>query len=386
MTKKLSAAFVALALTLGLSLQSGPASANTNKAVSDVSAYFQVNLGYMVGWKAPADRNGVTGYTVTAIPSGKTCVVRGAATTTCTFPANVIGYTGNHTFTVATNNGTSVIATSAVSNSVAPASIPVAPLAMGAEVVSNTQIDVAWVPSASTGGAPLYGYTVTYWKSDAFGNPNNSTKRELTVTGTSVSLTGLDMSTLYIINVAACNAYGCNSADRWSYTATTPITTAVTSIRLPRNIYGGNASTTCFDSIYDANNGESSTGAVCGSVVADPSTYPVVVPSATEIVLPELPTKFAQRATLSFSRSYSLTTWSTIGISWFANLNATSKSVVKGFVAPVRISSATPGICEVVGPKVLLKAVGSCTITAIVDGNGVFQPSNTASSTFNVTN
>ncbi len=386
MIKKLSAASVALALTLGLSLQSGAASATTNKAAFDVSAYFQVNLGYMIGWKTPADRSGITGYTVTAAPGGQTCVVRGATANTCTFPVNVIGHTGNHTFTVATNNGASVIATSAASNSVTPASIPVAPLAMGAEVVSDTRIDVAWVPSPSTGGAPLYGYTVTYWKSDGFGSPNNSTKTELVVTGTSVSLTGLDRSTMYIINVAACNAYGCNSADRWSYNATTPITTAVTSIRLPRNIYGGNASTTCFDGIFDANNGVSSTGAVCGSVVANPSTYPVVVPSATEVVLPVLPTKFAQRATLSFSRTYSLATWRTIGISWFAHLTATSKSVVKGFVTPVNISSRTPATCEVVGPKVILKAVGPCTVAAIVEGNSVFEPSNIATYTLNVTN
>jgi hypothetical protein len=386
MIKKLSAAFVALTLTAGLSLQSGAASATTTKAAFDVSAYFQVNLGYMVGWKTPANRSDITGYTVTAAPGGQTCVVRGATANACTFPVNAIGHTGNHTFTVATNNGVSVIATSVASNSVTPASIPVAPLAMGAEVVSNTQIDVAWVPSASTGGAPLYGYSITYWKSDRFGNPNNATRRDLIATGTSVSLTGLDASTMYIINVAACNAYGCNSAGRWSYTPTTPITTAVTSIRLPRNIYGGTASTACFDSIYDANNGESSTGAVCGSVVANPSTYPVVVPGATEIVLPELPTKFAQQARLSFSRNYSLTSWRTIGISWFAHLTATSKSVVKGFVTPVTISSNTPATCEVVGPKVVLKAVGPCTVTAIVGGNEVFEPSNTATFTLNVTN
>jgi hypothetical protein len=386
MIKKLSATFVAIALTLGLSLQSGAASATTTKAVFDVSAYFQVNLGYMVGWKTPTDSSGITGYTVTAAPSGATCVVRGATANACTFPIKGIGHTGNHTFTVATNNGSSVIATSAVSNSVTPASIPVAPLAMGAEVVSNTQIDVAWVPSSSTGGAPLYGYSVTYWKSDRFGNPINSTRQDLIATGTSISLTGLDASTMYIINVAACNAYGCNSAGRWSYTPTTPITTAVTSIRLPRNIYGGTASTICFDSIYDANNGESSTGVVCGSVVASPSTYPVVVPGATQIVLPELPTKFGQWARLSFNRTYSLATWSTIGISWFPHLTAASKSVVNGFVTPVNISSNTPATCEVVGPKVVLKAVGPCTIAATVGGNGVFEPSNTATYTLNVTN
>lgn len=387
MTKKLSAAFVAIALTLGLSLQSGAASATTaDKSAYDVSAYYQVNLGYMVGWKTPANRTGITGYTVTSNPGGQTCVVRGAATNVCTFPARNIGYTGVYNFTVATNFGSSVIATSEVSNSVTPASIPVAPLAMGAEVVSDTQIDVAWVPSANTGGAPLYGYTVTYWKSDLRGNPSNATKQELVVTETSVSLTGLDSSTMYIINVAACNAFGCNSADRWSYTPTTPITTAVTSVRLPRNIFGGTASTTCFESIYDAMNGESSTGNVCGNVVADPSTYPVVDPTATEIPQVELATKFSQRATLSLSRSYSLSTWGPIGISWFANLRADSKSVVSGFSTPVTIWSLTTSVCEVVDSKIILLTTGTCTISAQVSGNSVFKDSNIATSRFTVTN
>lgn len=387
MTKRLSAAFVAIALTLGLSLQSGAASATTaDKSVYDVSAYYQVNLGYMVGWKTPANRSGITGYTVIANPSGKTCVVRGASRNICTFPARTLGYTGTFDFTVTTNFGSSVVATSNVSNSVTPASIPIAPLAVGAEVVTDTQIDVAWVPSANTGGAPLYGYTVTYWKSDLRGNPDNSTKQELVVSDTSVSLADLDSSTMYIINVAACNAFGCNSADRWSYTPTTPITNAVTSVRLPRNIYGGNASTNCFESIYDANNGESSTGSVCGSVVADPSTYPVVVPSATEVVQAELPTKFSQRATLFLGRSYSLRTWGPIGVSWFARLNAPSKSVVRGFTTPVTISSRTPSVCEVVGSRVMLLSTGTCTITARVGGNAVFRDSNTATTRFAVTN
>lgn len=382
--KKTTAVLSAITLSLGMLLSGAPAQASTQEAY-DVSAYYRADLGYKVGWKTPANKSGVTGYTVTANPGGQTCVVRSSRGTSCTFRSHVIGFTGTHDFTVTTNGRSGTLAVSAPSNAVTPASIPVSPLAIGAEVISDTQIDVAWVPSPVTGGVSLYGYTVTYWKSDLRGNPINDTRVDLTVTDTQVSLTGLDESTMYIINVASCNAYGCNSAHKWSYTPTTPITSAVTSIRLPRNIFGGTASTTCFESIYDAMNGESSTGTVCGNVVADPSTYPVVDPTATEIPQVELATKFSQRATLSLRRSYSLNTWGPIGISWFASLRADSKSVVGGFSTPVNIWSRSTSVCEVVDSKIILLSTGTCTISAQVAGNSVFRDSNVATKRFRVT-
>jgi hypothetical protein len=245
------------------------------------------------------------------------------------------------------------------------------------------------VPSPNTGGAPLYGYKVTYWKSDGYGNPVNATKSEVVVSETSVSLEELDVSTMYIINVASCNAYGCNSADRWSYTASTPITDAVTSIKLPRNVYGGNASTTCFDEIFDAMSGEIvSSGVVCGSVVADPSTYPTIDPAATEIVQIDLPTKFRQTASLSgFSKSYSIKSWTPAGgVSWFAYLRATSKSVTLGFTTEVLIASSTPAVCSVDGPKIVFKSPGTCSVSAQVMGNDVFLDSPKTSARFIVTN
>jgi hypothetical protein len=69
-----------------------------------------------------------------------------------------------------------------------------------------------------------------------------------------------------------------------------------------------------------------------------------------------------------------------------AFLNATSKSVANGFeVAPV-VTSTTPTICEVVGPKIIFKSVGRCGLSAYVDGNGVFERSNTATTVLNITN
>ncbi len=369
--KKTTSILAATAVVFGLFIPASPASANTtNQAAYDVSAYYRVDLGYKVGWKTPADRSGITGYVVTAQPTGQTCVVRGWTAKECTFSTRTLGFTNTYTFTVSTMKNAVVAAVSAGSNSVTAASIPLAPRALVSEVVSPTRVDVAWVPNSNTGGAPLYGYKLTYWKSDTKGSPINSTKVEQILSSTATSLT-VEPGFMYIINLAACNAYGCSSADYWSYA-----NTGATNVTLPRLILGGNASTTCFDSIYDANTGESSTGTSCGSITIDPSTYPVIDPSATTLNI-NLPTKFAQRATLSFSRTYSLSTWGPIGISWFANLNATSKSVALGFEATPVITSTTPSVCEVVGPRVILKTVGTCSIQAYVEENGVFERSNT---------
>lgn len=376
---KMIAAIAVATLSIGVSLSGAPANAATgSQASTDVSAYYRVDLGYMVGWKAPVDRSGVTGYVVTATPGGQTCTVSGATANSCTFSTRTLGYTNKYTFTVATKKGSALTSVSDASNAVSAASIALTPLTVVSKVVSPTKVDVAWVPNSNTGGAPLYGYAVTYWKSDTKGSPINSTKVEKIVSDVTTSLS-VERGFMYIINVAACNAYGCSSADYWSYA-----NTGATNVTLPRVISGGSASTTCFESIYDANAGETQIG-TCGSVVADPAKYPAVNPSATSLNT-NLATKFSQKATLSLSRSYSLKTWGSIGVSWFASLKATSKSVTLGFEASPIIWSTTPAVCEVVGEKILLKSVGACSVSAYVNGNGVFETSNTVTQVVAVTN
>jgi hypothetical protein len=352
--------------------------ANTSQAVFDVSAYYRADLGYKVGWKTPADRTGVTGYVVTAQPGGQTCVTNSSLARECNFTTRTLGFTEQYRFTVETKRGAATVATSALSNPVSAASIPLAPLVVTSSVSGVAQVDVAWIPSANTGGAPLYGYKVTYWKSDTRGAPITATRTDVVVTGTTTTLS-VERGFMYIINVASCNAYGCNSADNWSYA-----NAGATNVTLPRVISGGSASTVCFESVFDVNVGESSLG-TCGPVVADPSKYPVVVPSATTLNI-VMATKFSQIARLSLNRSYSLTTWRPIGISWFASLNATSKSVVLGFEAAPTIWSTTPAVCEVVGPRIQVKSVGACSISAYVDENGVFERSNTVTQVITITN
>lgn len=374
--KKTTAVLSAIALSLGMLVSGGAANASTQE-VSGVSAYYRVDLGYKVGWQLPSNRSGITGYLVTAQPGGKTCKASRVATE-CTFKTRDLGYTEQYTFTVASLKGSSVLATSVVSNAVSARSIPVAPYGLVSYVASPNQVDVAWIPSYHTGGAPLYGYQVTYWESDLVGQPINSTKQELLVSDTYASLL-VEADKMYIINVASCNAYGCNSADYWSYAET-----GETDVVLPRIISGGSASTECFDSIYDANVGESNLG-TCGSAVANPSTYPVVDPSATSLNI-QLATKFAQRATLSLGRSYSLRTWGPIGVSWFSRLGATSKSVTLGFEATPVIWSETANVCQIVDDKLQLLSTGKCTVKAYVEANGVFNQSNTVAQTITITN
>ncbi len=372
--KKLIVGLLAAALVAPTSA----AQANTTQVAYDVSAYYRADLGYKVGWKTPADKTGISGYVVTAQPGGQTCSVTGSFARECTFTTKTLGFTNQYRFSVQTLKSGVSVATSGLSNAVSAVSIPQAPLVVTSEVQSSTSVTVAWVPNSNTGGAPLYGYKVTYWKSDAYGSPITSTRVDTVVTDTVTTL-AVASGFMYVINVASCNIHGCSSADYWSYA-----NTGATNVTLPKVISGGSASTTCFESIYDANIGEISNGS-CGAVVADPNTYPVVDPSAANFKL-VLATKFAQRATLSFGRSYSLATWKPIGISWFAHLRATSKSITLGFEATPYIWSNTPAVCEVVDKKVQLKSVGSCSITAYVDENGVFERSNNVTQVITITN
>ncbi len=383
--KKVTSVVSALAIVAGSLMNGVAASATTTQEVTGVSAYYRVDLGYKVGWTLPTDRTNIAGYTVTANPGGKTCTVNSSSAIECTYSASTLGYTGLYNFTVTTRLKTGQTFVSGASNTVGAKSIPSAPLLVDSTTASDTQIDVAWVPSAKTGGSPVIGYKITRWESDAFGQPKSATRVDIMSVTTQVSLTGLTPSTMYIINVATCNALGCNSANYWVHSATTPNTAELDAIKFPTVISGGSADTDCFDSILDGNTGEIVAGATCAGVVIDPSTYPVVDPTATSVD-PVLATKFANKATLSLASSYSLKTWGPIGIAWFPYLKSTSKSVTLGFTTPVTVWSETPATCDVVGDKIILKAVGSCKVYGSVAGDNTWNASNVAYYTTKVIN
>lgn len=359
------------------------------RVVTGVSAFYRVDIGYMVGWTTPTPNSGIVSYTVTANPGGVQCVAKGPLTQQCVFTQKQLGYSGTYIFTVVVNSAQGNGPTSSPSNPIRHASIPTAPQPPIAKVMSDSQIDITWVPSPSDGGAPLYGYQVNVWESQPNTDPGAVAYKNVE-TKTFTSVTGLKPSTMYIINVASCNAYGCNSADLWTYVSTTgPL--GLSKIRAPRVISGGNASTTCWDAIIDAGNAASTGVTVtksatkCALPIIDPTLYPKINPTATSKNLPNLPTKFKQNAMfLGLAKSYSMTSWKN-GIPWFAYFQASSKSATLGFeIAPV-LTTTTPNVCAVQGSWITFAAPGECVVNGSVPGDNSWAPSNLAVTKFSVT-
>ena len=363
-------------------------------AVKDVGAYFKVEIGFMISWSLPNNLTGVTGYTVTA-SNGATCTVVGANSNQCTYSTNKVPFPFKpylpYTFTVVTNSKSGNSEPSAPSNVANWFGAPGYPTALMTKVVSDNQIDLTWVPSTSTGGIPNYGYRVTLWEAqlNAYGDPKNETRKDFLISNTYISLTGLKPSTWYVLGVAQCNALGCSMSD-WSYVATTPKVGAVVTWRPPRQINGGNASTTCFDAILSGGTA-ATTGTVtksatrCAGVIIDPANYPKINPTATEENIPNLVNKFAQNIFLGgWQEKYSLATWGKLGLTLTPYLTLSSKSVLRGFVIQPVIVSNTPAVCSINGMLVSMLKVGTCTITASAPGNNIWLPSRAMTNSFQI--
>ena len=380
-----------LAFALIISLTNiAPSQAVETRAVTGVSAFYRVDLGYMVGWTLPSNTSKINGYTVTSSPGNFQCVVRGTVSNKCTFTNQQLGFKETYTFTVTINGVDGNGPVSAPSNSIRHSSIPYAPQIPLAKVVSDTAIDIAWVPDPNDGGAPLYGYRVHVWESQANGDPGAVAHTSVALKP-NLSVTNLKPSTLYVINVASCNANGCNSADKWTYISTTG-PKGLSAIRPPRVISGGNASTTCWNRTLDAGNA-SSTGVTitknsysCTSPYVDPANYPKIDPTATELSKTPLATRFAQSAGfMGWSKTYSMKEWSkTGGNAWFAYFSASSKHPTLGFTIPPLIVSKSPTICSVEDKWIKFLAPGECLLEGSVGGNNIWLPSGVATSRFTI--
>ncbi len=380
-----------LALTLIASvLGFAPAQAAETRVVTGVSAYVRVDLGYLVGWTLPADTKGITGYTVTASGTGVKCVTRGATAARCVYPVAQLGFKNSYTFTVVANTAAGDGPASAPSNQIKYASIPYAPQQPLAKVVSDTALDIAWVPDPNDGGAPLYGYRLTVWEMTPAGDPGAVAYNGIELK-TNKSVTGLKPSTMYVINVQSCNAYGCNSADKWTFISTTG-PTGLSKLRPPRILSGGSATTTCWDRVLDGGNA-ASTGATitrsaykCTLPFVDPAQYPKIVPGATQMVSAPLATRFAQNVSFgSWSKTYSMKEWSkTGGNNWFAYFFASSKTPVMGFTIEPTIVSTTPAVCSIDGRWVKFLAPGECILNGSVGGDFIWLPSGIATSRFTI--
>jgi len=367
-----------------------PAQAAELRVVSGASAYVRVDLGYMVGWTAPADTSKIMGYTVTSNPGAFTCVVKNPMASKCVYPTSQLGYVKSYTFTIVVNTAAGDGPVSAASNAIKYASIPYAPQQPMASIVSDTAMDIAWVPDTNDGGAPLYGYRLTVWESLANSDPG-AVAFDGIVGKTTASITGLKPSTMYVINVQSCNAYGCNSADKWRYISTTG-PAGLSKIKAPLVLSGGSANTTCWNRTVDAGNA-ASTGLTitknaykCTTPYVDPAMYPKIVPGATSMTNGPLATKFAQSSGFGgWSKTYSKSEWSkTGGNNWSAYFSASSKTPVLGFTIEPVVTSMTPAVCSIKGRWVMFLAVGECILSGSVGGNDIWLPSIAATSKFTI--
>lgn len=152
-----------------------------------------------VTWTAPASDNysAITGYTVTASPSSRTCT---STTTSCTVTGLDAGTA--YTFSVTATNGVGTSAASTASSAATTWSAPGAPTGVTAVRTGSGALAVSWTAPASNGGSAITGYTAT-------ASPGGKT---CTATTTSCSISGLTNGTNYTFTVTATNAVGTGSA------------------------------------------------------------------------------------------------------------------------------------------------------------------------------
>jgi uncharacterized repeat protein (TIGR01451 family) len=183
-----------------------------------------------VSWQAAGDGQPISSYTVrnssasngTLVPD--VTVGPDPGTTIVPTSAVVTGLTNGVTyqFEVAATNSAGTSAYSAPSNSVTPfaPTVPAAPTNVSA-VAGDSSAQVAWTGSASDGGSPITGYTVTALVG---GTPSLTANACANCTGVDVS--GLSNGTTYTFTVHATNAVG-NSAESAQSNAVTPSLTAI---------------------------------------------------------------------------------------------------------------------------------------------------------------
>ncbi len=197
----------------------GPLSAASDPvvpvAVPDPPTVLGVVLGdgaVTVSWLAPVDVGGsaLTGFRVTAVPGGASCMV-GAGATSCV----VVGLTKGSTYTF------EVVARNAVGGSV-PATIdatvptpPSAPVTVSA-VPDDGSIAVTWSEPVSDGGAPISTYVATATANGVL------TTCSVVAPATTCTITGLANGVEHLVYVRAVNVAGLSPTDGDSIQQATP--------------------------------------------------------------------------------------------------------------------------------------------------------------------
>ncbi len=180
-----------------------------------------------VSFVAPADDGGspITGYTVTALPGGRTASGSGS-------PITVTGLTNgtSYTFTVTATNSAATSSSSDPSDAVVPMTVAGAPTNVSA-AWGNGEATVSFDAPADNGGSAVTQYTVT-------ASPGG---RTATGMSSPIIVTGLSNGTAYTFTVTATNGAGASAVSAAS-SAITPATVS----DAPTNVVaaGGNGEAT----------------------------------------------------------------------------------------------------------------------------------------------
>ena len=344
--------------------------------LTGVSATWSTKTGFIVDW-VPLDSkysSRVKSFTVTA-SNGAICTVGGWSNNECVYSNSFVPFPFKpfiaYTFKVTANGAEGAGPISAPSNPAGWYGAPNYSTVVTATTLSDTSIQVNWVPDPGTGGVPLTGFKVYYW-------PLNKDNLQKVASSTDYStvLTGLTPSTWYVISLTTCNYYGCSASD-WVFKATSPYTTSVTTTKLPTMINGGSAATTCFDAVLNGGS-PSSTSATktknptpCPTPAAPAKPWAPVVPTATTDPNGPIATKFAQHAWFTFDAGYAYSMsykWNDQGLARFTS----SRSL-----APRVYTSLTPAVCSIVnsptaGWSAHFLAPGTCTISLSIPADATY--------------
>jgi titin len=166
------------------------------------------NTSVSLTWSAPASNGGaaITDYVV-EFSSGAGFAVF-ADGTSATTSATVTGLTNGtpYTFRVSATNSVGTGATSVVSSSVSPRTVPDAPTSVSG-IFGNTSVSLTWSAPASDGQSAITDYVVEFNDGSGF-----AVFADGTSTATSASVTGLTNGTSYTFRVSAVNAAGTGAA------------------------------------------------------------------------------------------------------------------------------------------------------------------------------
>jgi len=169
-------------------------------------------------WSSAGDGgSAIVEYTATAYPSGRSCT---SLQTACTISGLTNGVP--QTIRVKARNIAGTSLDSTTSKSVAPATVPQS--VAGVTVTRGDRgASVSWNPPASDGGDPITSYRVIV-------RLDGRVTNEISLTGTSATITGLTNGSRYEVTVSAINAVG--AGDESTSVAVTPATTPDS----PRNV------------------------------------------------------------------------------------------------------------------------------------------------------